>query len=177
MPQTAALRRRRREVLERALTDPAARAQINSGKLAEPYWYTISPLTTQGPPLDGFPAEPGARRPPVPGVICPDGICRAGGARTRLRSLFGSSLVLLTQRPETAAAAGRAAAAATPAPVISYALAELDPAGGLRAALDASDESVHVVRPDGHLAAVLPEYDPASLTAALRRAVGSAPAG
>ncbi len=34
-----------------------------------------------------------------------------------------------------------------------------------------------LVRPDGHLAAVLPEYDPASLTAALRRAVGSAPAG
>ena len=107
VPQTDALRRRRSEVLERALTDPAARAQINSGNLAEPYWYTTSPLTTPGPLLDGFPIEPGARRPPVPGVICPDGPCNAGGATTRLRSLFGSSLVLLTERPETAAGAGR----------------------------------------------------------------------
>jgi len=32
----------------------------------------------------------------------------------------------------------------------------------------------HVVRPDGYLAAVLPEPEPASLSAALRRAIGAA---
>lgn len=173
VPQTDELRRYRRDVLERALTDQAATALINSGKLAEPYWYTASPLTTQGPPLDVFPSEPGARRPPVPGVICPDGPCRADGAPTRLRRLFGSALVLLTERPEVAAAASRAGAAAVAAPVTGYALADLDPGGSLRAALDASATSVHVVRPDGHLAAVLPAFEPASLSAALRRAIGA----
>ena len=173
-PQTDALRRRRRDVLERALADPAAGAQIDSGKLAEPYWYTTSPLTTPGPSLDGFPAEPGARRPPVPGVICPEGPCRAGGAATRLRRLFGSALVALTEGPAAAAAAGRAAATAVAAPVTCYSLKDLDPSGALGAALDASDDSVHVIRPDGHLAAVLPEFDPAALSAALQRAVGAA---
>jgi 2-polyprenyl-6-methoxyphenol hydroxylase-like FAD-dependent oxidoreductase len=177
VPQTDELRRRRREVLERALVDPAARSLINSGKLAEPYWYTASPLTTPGPPLEGFPVAPGARRPPVPGVICPDGRCHAAGAPTRLRRLFGSSLVLLTERVSTAAAADRLASAATPAPVTSYALEEIDPGGGLSAALDASADSLHIVRPDGHLAAVLPELDPARLTAALRRATGAKPPG
>ncbi len=178
VPHTDELRRHRRDVLERALTDQAARSQIDSGKLAEPYWYTASPLTTQGPPLDGFPDQAGARRPPVPGVICPDGPCRpsscTGGAPTRLRRLFGSALVLLTERPETAAAASLAGAAAVAAPVTGYALADLDPGGVLRAALDATAASVHVVRPDGHLAAVLPEFEPGSLSAALRRAIGAA---
>jgi 2-polyprenyl-6-methoxyphenol hydroxylase-like FAD-dependent oxidoreductase len=175
VPQTEELRRRRREALERAIADPSASSLINSGKLAEPYWYTESPLTTPGPPLDGFPVAPGASRPPVPGVICPDGLCRADGARTRLRRLFGSSLVLLTDRATTASAASRAASAGTPAPVTSYALAEIDPGGGLRAALDASADSVHIVRPDGHLAAVLSEFDPARLAAALKRAIGAEP--
>jgi len=175
VPQTDELRRHRREVLERALADPSAASQINSGKLAEPYWYTASPLTTPGPPRDAFPLAPGASRPPVPGVICPDGPCSAEGMPTRLRQLFGSSLVLLSERRSTAKAAGRAASTATPAPVTSYALADIDPGGGLGAALDASPDSLHIVRPDGHLAAVLPEFDPDMLTAALRRAIGAEP--
>jgi 2-polyprenyl-6-methoxyphenol hydroxylase-like FAD-dependent oxidoreductase len=175
VPQTDELQRHRRDVLERALADPAARSQINSGKLAEPYWYTDGPLTTLGPALDGFPAEAGGRRPPVPGVICPDGPCQVGGRRTRLRRLLGSSLVLLTERPVTLAAARGTAATVVPAPVTGYALAEIDPAGELRAALQASAESVHVVRPDGHLAAVLPEFDRSSLSAALLRVIGAGP--
>jgi len=172
VPQTDEMRRHRRAVLESALTDPAARAQINSGKLAEPYWYTTSPLTTPGPPLDDFPAEPGAVRPPAPGVICPDGPCQVDGSATRLRVLFGRSLVLLTERMVTAAAARRAATAAAAAPVASYALEEIDTSGALRAALEATPDTVHVVRPDGHLAAVLPQFRPATLAAALRRAIG-----
>ena len=175
VPQTGQARRRRTEALDRALADPAARAQINSGKLAEPYWYTASPLTTPGPSLAGFPTEPGAVRPPVPGVICPDGPCVADGSPGRLRRLLGRSFVLLTARTTTAEAARQAAAAAVDAPVTGYALDEIDVRGVLENALDASRDSVHVVRPDGHLAAVLPEFDPAGLAAALRRALGAAP--
>ncbi len=177
VPQTDDLRRRRVEVLERAVSDPSARSQINSGQLAEPYWYTASPLTTPGPPLAGFPTEPGALRPPVPGVLCPDGPCLADGSPTRLRRLFGRSFVLLTEKAATAAAARQAAAAATAAPVTAYALDDIDYAGALAPALAATPDSVHVVRPDGHLAAVLPEFTAASLVSALGRALGLAPHG
>jgi len=172
VPQTAELRKHRDELLERALTDPRARSAINSGKLAEPYWYTASPLTTPGPPLAGFPTEPGAVRPPVPGVLCPDGPCLRRGTVTRLRRLLGQSLVILTASQPTAALARQTGAAAIAAPVATYGLDLIDHEGSLRAALAATDHSVHVIRPDGHLAAVLPRYDPATLAAALRRAVG-----
>src|SRR5215467_10586537 len=109
-PQTAELRQARTRLLQQAVTDPSARSQINSGKLAEPYWYTASPLTTPGPSLAGFPVEPGALRPPVPGVLCPDGPCdRATPAR--LRQLFGRSFVVLTSSPAAADSAAEIAAA------------------------------------------------------------------
>jgi 2-polyprenyl-6-methoxyphenol hydroxylase-like FAD-dependent oxidoreductase len=174
VPQTDEARHVRVTTLDRALGDPSAKARIDSGKLAEPYWYTESPLTTPGPSLAGFPTEPGAARPPVPGVICPDGPCVTDGSATRLRRLFGRSFVLLTARSAAAEAASKAAAAATGAPVNAYALEVIDPRGLLAKALDATGDSVHVVRPDGHLAAVLPEFDPASLAAALDRALGLA---
>ncbi len=173
VPQTPQQGARRASVLERALTDPAARREINSGKLAEPFWYTDSPLTTPGPSLDGFPATPGTPRPPVPGVLCPDGPCRGpGGEPTRLRRLLGSSFVLLTRHARTAADAQTAGRAAIAAPVTGYTLDVIDESGGLAVALAADGDSVHVVRPDGHLAAVLPRLEPAELATALRRAVG-----
>ncbi len=172
VPQTPALRRRRVEVLDRALADPAARALIDSGKLAEPFWYTASPLTTPGPSLDGFPVAPGAARPPVPGVICPDGPCVADGRAGRLRQLFGGAFVLLTQGRPVAESALRVARGAIAAPVAGYALDDIDTTGALRAALAATDSSVHVVRPDGHLAAVLPGLEPGDLERALARATG-----
>jgi hypothetical protein len=108
----------------------------------------------------------------VPGVLCPDGPCVAAGSATRLRSLLGSSFVVLTARAATAAAA--AAALAGDAPVTAYALEDIDAGGALADALGASADTVHLVRPDGHLAAVLPGFEPDSLTAALRRALGRA---
>src|SRR5215469_460342 len=89
VPQTDERRRWRTEVLDRAVADQAARKLIDSGKLAEPFWYTTSPLTTPGPSLAGFPVTPGAVRPPVPGVLCPDGPVNVAGKQTRLRRLFG----------------------------------------------------------------------------------------
>lgn len=189
VPQTAELRQRRTAVLATALTDPQARSRIDSGKLAEPFWYTTSPLTTPGPSLDGFPLSPGAVRPPVPGVLCPDGPClipllpsalpsahqpSRHGVVTRLRRLFGGSFVILTRRAADAAAAAQTARAASTGPVTAYSLDVIDHTGALGQALRASDDSVHVVRPDGHLAAVLRRLEPASLAAALRRATGYA---
>jgi 2-polyprenyl-6-methoxyphenol hydroxylase-like FAD-dependent oxidoreductase len=151
VPQTPEQARHRRTVLERAITDASARAAIDSGKLAEPFCYATSPLTTPG--------TVGA------GVLCPDGPCRAAGVLTRLRRLLGHGFVVLTERPaELPVPAGF--------PVRHYALSGIDVDGALRRALHATDQSVHLIRPDGHLAAVLPRPDPGALAAALSRAVG-----
>jgi 2-polyprenyl-6-methoxyphenol hydroxylase-like FAD-dependent oxidoreductase len=177
VPQSSQARRRRAEALDRALTDPAAGSLINSGKLAEPYWYLTSPLTTPAPALAsapaGFPSDPGVLRPPVPGVICPDGPCVADGSTTRLRRLLGHSLVILTRRPAAAEAARATAAWAVSCPVSAWPLDEIDPTGALARALNGTEDSVHLVRPDAHLAAVLPCGDPAALTAALRHATAA----
>ncbi|GAA3191167.1 FAD-dependent monooxygenase [Dactylosporangium siamense] len=101
VPQDEAEARRRREILQSALRDPAARRLVNSGKLAEPYWYVDSPLTSGPPPAD-FPVAPGVPRPPVAGVLCPDGPLTGAGEPSRVRRLFGSGFVLL----RGAAAAG-----------------------------------------------------------------------
>ena len=178
VPRTRERRRWRTEVLDRAVADQAARKLIDSGKLAEPFWYTTSPLTTppaqaaQGPPLAGFPVTPGAARPPVPGVLCPDGPVNVAGKQTRLRRLFGDGFVILTQRTAEATAATELAAGAISAPARCLSLADIDVTGVARQSLDATEDSVHIVRPDGHLAAVLPRFDPAGITAALHRATG-----
>lgn len=178
VPQTQERRRWRTEVLDRAVADQAdqadqaARKLIDSGKLAEPFWYTASPLTTPGPSLAGFPVAPGAVRPPVPGVLCPDGPVIVAGTRTRLRRLFGDGFVILTQRAADATAAATLAAGAIGPPTRCLSLADIDVTGVARQSLDATEDSVHIIRPDGHLAAVLPRFDPAGITAALRRAIG-----
>ncbi len=152
----------RRAVLDRAVTEPAARALVNSGKLAEPYWYVDSPLTTGVPPVD-FPTAPGAVRPPVAGVLCPDGPVTAGRA-SRVRELFGTGMVVLTN-------GGPAPAHTEHAPVAQY---RIDGDEVLVDALRAGPGWGAVVRPDGHLAAVLDRPDGRSLTTALRRARGLA---
>ncbi|MVZ99617.1 pentachlorophenol monooxygenase [Actinomadura sp. LD22] len=169
VPHTPAGRARRLAALEAALTDPGARARIDSGKLAEPYWYLDSPLTTPSGAAGGFPRAPGAARPPVPGVLCPDGPCVVDGRATRLRRLFGTEFVALA-----ADEAGRARiqGSAGGVPVAVHALDAIDTTGAVRTALEAGPGTVHLVRPDGHLAAVLPDPDPGAFTAALRRACG-----
>ncbi|MDX6742392.1 FAD-dependent monooxygenase [Actinocorallia sp. A-T 12471] len=167
VPRTEEQRRRRAAALERAAADPEAAREIDSGKLAEPYWYLESPLTTPGPAGD-FPTAPGVVRPPVGGVICPDGPCLLDGERVRLRSLFGAGFVALLADPDRVADAR----AALPSDVAVYALPDLDVDGVLRPALRAGADTVHLVRPDGHLAAVLDAFDAQKLLSALHRAEG-----
>ena len=76
--------------------------------------------------------------------------------------------VMVLGSPAAMEAAAKAAREATAAPATVYALADLDPAGALRGGPD----SVHLVRPDGHLAAVLPRFERAPWSAAVRRACG-----
>src|SRR5882672_9070657 len=134
-------------------SDPAARAEIDSGKLAEPFWYLGSPLTTPAEPVAvaAFPTAPGQPRPPLPGVLLPD----LPTPRGRLRSLLGPWFTVL---------AGSRAELSTESVVVPDSVAEALRFGARGAAL---------VRPDGHLAAVLPGGDlDQGLAAARSRALG-----
>ena len=157
VPRTERERAHRLDVLERSVHDPAARAEIDSGKLAEPFWYLDSPLTTPGDPTEraGFPTTPGAIRPVLPGVLCPN-VFLPGGRR--LRDELGRGFTVLAgPRARLGAAADRVVV--VPAPV-----AETLRFGVAGAAL---------VRPDGYLAAVLTGGDlDTDLAAARRRACG-----
>jgi hypothetical protein len=82
--------------------------------------------------------------------------------------------VILTRRANDAAAAANAARAAITGPVTAHSLDVIDHTGALSRALGASDDSVHIVRPDGHLAAVLPRLEPESIAAAMQRVTGYA---
>jgi 2-polyprenyl-6-methoxyphenol hydroxylase-like FAD-dependent oxidoreductase len=153
VPRTPEERAHRLDVLQRSVHDPAARKEIDSGKLAEPFWYLESPLTTPGDPasLAGFPTAPGVVRPVVPGVLCPDVVLPGG---QRLRASLGPGFTVL---------AGSAASVAG-ALVVPDRVAELLRFGRAGAAL---------VRPDGYLAAVFPGGDlDSALAAARRRACG-----
>ncbi|WP_246062061.1 FAD-dependent monooxygenase [Haloactinospora alba] len=173
VPHSDADARRRRETLQRAVTDSGARSEIDSGKLAEPYWYPESPLTTPAPASELVPEEPGSYRPPVPGVICPDGPCRVADrpGATRLRQLFGSGFTVLTATSSQARAVAEAVAE-LPVPVATHALSDIDTTGELAWSLQNDGETVHVVRPDAHLCAVLPAHATTAVAGALRRACG-----
>ncbi|MEU0538036.1 FAD-dependent monooxygenase [Amycolatopsis tolypomycina] len=148
VPQDDKQRRHRADVLARAARDPAAHAEVDSGRLAEPFWYTGSPLTTPDParPFAGRPPR-GALPPPAPGILLPD-VTVAGG---RLRDLARQGFLLLT----------------TPgAPAAGVRSVEI-PVGG---ALGARPGEAWLVRPDAYVAAVL--RDPAAAGRALRRATG-----
>jgi pentachlorophenol monooxygenase/3-(3-hydroxy-phenyl)propionate hydroxylase len=177
VPGTDAERRHRLGTLARAAADPAARAAVDSGRLAEPFWYTASPLTTPDPgrPFAGRPAR-GAVPPPGPGILVPDVpvSCAERPDGTTLRALARSGFVLLCASGADLAAA-EAAAAAVAAPVRVLGAAALPDSGaGLAEAGLAAPGEVWVIRPDAHAAAVLHHPGPAEITAALRRALGLA---
>jgi pentachlorophenol monooxygenase/3-(3-hydroxy-phenyl)propionate hydroxylase len=177
VPPDEARARRRAEVLTRAAGDPAARAQVDSGRLYEPFWYVDSPLTTADPrrPFAGRP--PRGQAPPAgPGVLVPDApVATPGGGRGRVRALARDGFLLLVGAA-TDAIAARAAAAAMPGPARVLDLVEIDPAGTLGAALGARPDEVWIVRPDAHIAAVLASPSYYDVTAALARAAAHVPA-
>jgi pentachlorophenol monooxygenase/3-(3-hydroxy-phenyl)propionate hydroxylase len=153
VPQTDAERAHRLDVLARAGDDPAARALVDSGRLAEPYWYHDSPLTTPNParPFTGRPPR-GQVHPPAPGVLVPDGPVdpRAAGGATRLRALARRGPCVLD--------------AAT--------VHRLDPTGELAGTLGMRPGEVWILRPDAHIAAIVDAGDPGEVQAASDRSLG-----
>jgi len=172
VPRTEALRQRRIDILNRAAADPAARSQVDSGRLFEPFWYVDSPLTTPDPtrPFTGRPPR-GALPPVGPGVILPDVPIRGPGPR-RLREIARDGLLLLTT-PGADLSAVAAAARSAPGPVRVLDLTGIDPGGVLARALAAQPAEVWVVRPDAHVAAVVIGPQPVELVRALRRSVAA----
>jgi 2-polyprenyl-6-methoxyphenol hydroxylase-like FAD-dependent oxidoreductase len=174
VPQSEQEWTRRREILEAAATDPQARAQVNSGRLAEPFWYVDSPLTTPSDAhqFEGRP-EKGHDPVPAPGVLAPDVEVDlpGGGGRVRIRSLARRGLLVLAGAGmDATAVADSLSDLRCPVRVIS--LADADPDGEVTTALNAKPDEAWVLRPDAHIAAVV--TDPAEVGAAARRAVGAA---
>ncbi len=150
--------------------------QDDSGRLAEPFWYTRSPLTTPDPsrPFPGRPPK-GEAPPVVPGVLVPDAPARVPDrpAVTRLREVVRDGLLALTTGGVDPDAVAVAMKVATAAPSRALRLADLDVEGALAAAMAPRPREAWILRPDGHLAAVVPDPAPPSVAAATRRAVGS----
>jgi 2-polyprenyl-6-methoxyphenol hydroxylase-like FAD-dependent oxidoreductase len=170
VPQGERERAHRLEILGSAMTDPAARAAVDSGRLAEPYWYVDSPLTTPDAsrPFGGRPPR-GQYPDPAPGVIIPDcPITVADPGVSRLRQLVREGITALLADGVDPDAV-RAAAAGCPAPVAVHRMAELSPR--LASLLRAGAGEVWLIRPDAHIAAVT---GPAGLSAALGQMLGLA---
>ena len=174
VPQDDQDLQRRLEVLERAITEPAVREQVDSGRLAEPFWYVDSPLTTPNSdrPFQGRPPR-GQTPPVVPGVILPDVPVQQDGA-SRLRQLARSGFLLLISDDVDEAAVTAVARQGTDAPVAVHTLSSLDPSGLLAQALDAGPGEIRVIRPDAHVAAIVTAVDLEQLQGALRRCVARA---
>ena len=180
VPQDEAQWRERRAILEAASTDAVARARVDSGRLAEPFWYVDSPLSTPCARrrVPGRPPK-GDVPPPCPGVLVPDAPVRdAQGVATRLRELARRGVSVLVA-DGVAADAARAALAGLEAPVAVHRIADLDPdpeahldeggalVGALLGALAPEPGELWLLRPDAHIAAVLD--DVADLRAAVDR--------
>ncbi len=179
-------RRRRQVILEAAEHDRSASAMVDSGKLAEPFPYADSPLTTpllagaSPVPRAGDGTDPVPRVGLAPGSLFPDAPCTVAGRPSvrRVRDLFGSGFVVLTAdaaglaraRAEVASAAERLRGLG----VECYDVTEISCPARQRTLADVTtreDPRTYVVRPDGHLAACL-DAGGAGTAAAIMRACG-----
>jgi 3-(3-hydroxy-phenyl)propionate hydroxylase len=157
VPQSAEAAAHRRDVLARAATDPTARGLVDSGRLAEPFWYVDSPLTTPSAahPFAGRPAR-GEVPSAGPGVLVPDGPVLDG---RRVREVAREGFTLLI-------APGTVVEGSFP---VTLRIVEVEPDGELGRALGLRAGEVWVLRPDAHVAGVVPVSE---VAAVLRRALG-----
>jgi pentachlorophenol monooxygenase/3-(3-hydroxy-phenyl)propionate hydroxylase len=171
VPPDEAAAAHRRDVLARAATDPAARARVDSGRLAEPFWYVDSPLTTPSAarPFTGRPPR-GAVPPPGPGVsgYASHGAHIHSRPPGRLREIARDGFLLLVG-PDADLDGARAAAATATGPVRVLGLDEVD----RDEVLGAHPGEVWIIRPDAHIAAVLADPAHHEIRAALARATHS----
>jgi 3-(3-hydroxy-phenyl)propionate hydroxylase len=166
VPRTAADRSARAAVLDAATGDPDLAARtVDSGRFAEPFWYLDSALTTANP-ARVFPGRPPRGQEPavVPGVLVPDG--QVAG-RKRFRELVRSGIGVLCAGDGAGFAA--AVRAVTSAPCAVWDLRVLDETGALSMSLGAVPGDAFVLRPDGHIAAILPAATPPDVAQAVAR--------
>lgn len=172
VPHTDEARHARHTLLTAAVTDEGARARVDSGRLAEPFWYVDSPLTTPDPerPWPGRPPR-GAAPAPVPGIVLPDarlevedaagtGLDAAPTTRhgLRMRDVVRGRVSLLVDSAGAAEEAARVLERVLPAGVPRAAV-DLTTLPGARPVMDGLDWQVGdwwLVRPDAHTAARLP---------------------
>ncbi|GAA3546400.1 FAD-dependent oxidoreductase [Amycolatopsis ultiminotia] len=176
VPRDDEQHRRRLEVLATAAKDPTTVSQVDSGRLAEPFWYAESPLTTRSAhhPCAGRPPR-GSVPPAGPGVLVPDvPISVPGSERGRLREIARDGFLLLTTEGVDHVAVHEIARQSSSAPVRVLPLAEADVTLALGEALATRPGEVWIVRPDAHVAAVLNAPAPEEVADALRRAHGAA---
>ena len=166
----------RRGLLEEAVGNPQAQVRVDSGRFAEPFWYVDSPLTTadSGRAFAGRPPR-GEMPVVVPGVLVPDAPVTASDRAdvVRVRQLVRDGLLALTTDGVDAAETAVVLKQATDAPTRVLRLADIDPNGTLAGALATQAGETWLLRPDGHVAAVLTSATPAELAAAARRAIGA----
>ena len=177
VPQDGAEWKARHDLLEDAVANPTAQERVDSGRLAEPFWYVESPLTTPAaertfagrPPRGEMPAI-------VPGVLVPDAPVTVADRPdvVRVRQLVRDGLLALTTDGVDAAETAIALKEATDAPTRVLRLSDIDVGGTLATALAAQPGETWLIRPDGHVAAVLISATPAGLGAAARRVLSSA---
>ncbi|MBL3667242.1 FAD-dependent monooxygenase [Streptomyces sp. M2CJ-2] len=166
VPQDEAQVATRLSILEKARSDRSAQDRVDSGRLAEPFWYDASPLTTASPerPCGGRPVR-GQAPAVAPGVLIPDHPFDGGG---RLRLLARRGVTVLCG--ENVDLAGLSELTFGELPVSVHRLSTLHPDAptvlGLRA------DETWVVRPDAHLAATLVAAEPSTVRAAVERVVG-----
>lgn len=177
VPQDEAEWESRRSLLEEAVTSSEARSRVDSGRFAEPFWYVDSPLTTSDPSRAFAGRPPRGEMPAVvPGVLVPDAPVSVHDRPdvVRLRQLVRDGVLAVTTDGIDAAETAIALKAATEAPSRVLRLADIDPEGTVAGALGAGPGETWLIRPDGHVAAVLTTAAPDDLDAATRRAIGVA---
>ncbi|MEX5304438.1 FAD-dependent monooxygenase [Kocuria sp. CPCC 205258] len=175
VPRTEEQLAERLAKLERAIGDPAASTYVDSGRLAEPFWYVDSPLTTPHPTRT-FPGRPpkGEVPDPVPGVLLPDvPVAVPGIAADRVRELARFGILLLTGPAVDQELVRGTALAAIRSPLRLHAIADIDTTGKLAEALKPEPTDVWVIRPDSHIAAVVDGTDPRALSRALQNTVAA----
>jgi 3-(3-hydroxy-phenyl)propionate hydroxylase len=161
VPRTERDRAHRLDVLERGAVE-----EIDSGRFAEPYWYADSPLTTPGRPCGGRPPR-GAGQAPAPGVIVPDVALPGGRLQERCRDGFLLVLGEMCDSRLFAQILGKV----TKAPLAVVELAEIDVTGLLADTLGAAPDEAWLIRPDAHIAAIVPHAGTDRVAAAVSRAL------
>jgi len=188
MVPKSAIRRRARTALLRAATALRPFAKyVDSGKMAEPFTYSDSPIIDE------------SSGDPLAGVLAPDRAVLADGERSRLRRFFGAGFAVLHTASTVAAVSELAAAVASGITVANGAKTVSIPVNHLglsppsvAAAVDGSKAGVtvladvdpgaapyrqghwYLIRPDGHVAAARPSTRLGDLPAILARCSGAA---